>query len=741
HKIRCKPLPPIGLRSDHDVVLYDTSLQAVRAKPVKRKIYLWKQADTANIRTTLSNYSNSFQADAFDCVEDMWQSFKTALISTMEKFVPSKMSSSRHTHPWVNTQIRRATRRKQRAHKKAKASRKKRDWDRFKSLQSSTQKEIRAAHKKYMEDVVSSDLKQNPKNFWSFIKSKRQDSTGVSPLIDKDGFLHSDGAKKAEILNSQFHSAYTREDTSQLPNKGTSPFPPMEQIQVHQDGVLKLLKNLKPHKASGPDNLPTRILILAAEELAPVLTTLFQLSLDKGELPKEWKDALISPIYKKGDRNTASNYRPVSLTCVICKILEHIVHSSVMKHFDKHQILTDKQHGFRRRRSCESQLITTIEGIASKLRSGRDQVDIILLDFSKAFDKVPHQRLLHKLEYYGVRGGTLSWIKEFLSGRSQQVILEGQKSSQKEVLSGVPQGTVLGPLLFLAFINDLPEVVKTSEARLFADDCLLYRHIRHENDSSDLQTDLSALEDWETKWQMHFHPEKCTVIRVCTSTRLRKNTSYRLHGHVLDTVDCSKYLGVNISEDLAWKKHVDNTAAKASRTLGFLRRNLRDCRKEVRSAAYSAMVQPTLDYAATSWDPYNKDDINTLEKVQRRGARFVCNNYTDRSPGCVTAMLGSLNWIPLTTRRYNQRLTMLFKLQHGLVDIGDCAVLRPGDQRTRGAYRLYQPPATLSVYKYSFFPRTISDWNRLPTRVTDCHTLEEFKAALMPAASSSTPAY
>ena len=592
-----------------------------------------------------------------------------------------------------------------------------------------------------MEDVVSSDMKQNPKQFWSFIKSKRQDSTGVSSLIDKDGYLHSEGPRKAEILNEQFHAAYTREDTSALPDKGKSPYPAMKRIQVHKDGVLKLLKELKPHKASGPDGIPTRILILAADQLAPVLTAIFQSSLDVGALPTEWKDALISPIYKKGDRCSAANYRPVSLTCVVCKILEHIIHSSVMKHLDKFDIITDKQHGFRRRRSCETQLIATIEGIASKLRTGKDQVDIILLDFAKAFDKVPHIRLLHKLDYYGIRGGTLSWIKEFLSGRSQQVVLEGQKSSQKEVFSGVHQGTVLGPLLFLAFINDLPDVVKTSDARLFADDCLLYRHIRNDKDSVDLQTDLTALEDWETKWQMRFHPEKCTVIRVCTNKSLRKITSYKLHDHVLDVVDCNKYLGVNISEDLNWKKHVNYTAAKASRTLGFLRRNLRDCSKEVRSSAYNAMVQPTLDYASTAWDPHTKEDINTLDKVQRRGARFVCNNYTDRTPGCVTAMLNSLEWIPLSTRRYHQRLIMLYKIQHFTVDIGQFNILRPGDSRTRGAYRLYQIPAVQSVYKYSFFPRTIQDWNSLPTYVTDCTSLEEFKAAMTTAALSSTSTY
>ena len=175
-----------------------TLLSRLFAQPVKCKKYLWKKADTESITTTLSNYSKAFRAEAFSSVEDIWQNLKTAITTTMEKFVPSKMSSSKHTHPWNNTKIRRATRRKQRVHRKAKSTKQKKDWVRYKKIQTSAQKEIRHAHKKYMEDVVSSDMKQNPKQFWSFIKNKRQDSTGVSSLIDKDGYLHSEGPRKAE---------------------------------------------------------------------------------------------------------------------------------------------------------------------------------------------------------------------------------------------------------------------------------------------------------------------------------------------------------------------------------------------------------------------------------------------------------------------------------------------------------------------------------------------------------------
>ncbi|MCG8078457.1 MAG: reverse transcriptase family protein, partial [Candidatus Thiodiazotropha taylori] len=559
----------------------------------------------------------------------------------------------------------------------------------------------------------------------SYIKSKRQESSGVAPLKNADGFIHSDCSSRVKILNDQFVSAYTKEGTSKIPSKGQSNNPTMDPIQVHCKGVLK---DPKIHKATGPDGIPAFILKTTADQIAPILTRLYQFSLDTGEVPTDWRNAHIVPVFKKGEKHLPSNYRPVSLTSIVCKLLEHIVHSSVMDHFDRHRILTDNQHGFRARRSCETQLITTIQKIASSM-SKRGQVDVILLDFAKAFDKVPHQRLLHKLEFYGVRNSTLNWIESFLSHRKQSVLLEGTRSSEADVLSGVPQGTVLGPLLFLAYINDLPESTKHSDARLFADDCLLFRHINNSQDSALLQQDLSALEKWEDTWQMKFHPVKCQVIRINPNRRQIIPTNYQLHGHTLEVVNSSKYLGVTISEDLSWKKHIDSTASKANKTLGFVRRNLSDCSPTVKSAAYTTMVRPGIEYTSTVWDPHLVRDAHNLEQVQRRAARFVHRNYRERTPGCVTSMVQSLGWESLQHRRYINRITMLFKIQHGIVDISPDFV-QPNDQRTRGSQRLRQLQATNDTYKYSFYPRTISDWNRLPTTVTDHQTLQGFRDSL-----------
>ena len=270
-------------------------------------------------------------------------------------------------------------------------------------------------------------------------------------------------------------------------------------LYIHEKGVKKLLENLNQHKATGPDQISSRFLKEVATAITPMLTLIFQASHDQSQVPEGWKSALVTPLFKKGDKSNPSNYRPVSLTSICSKIMEHIIHSHVMSFLDANNLLTDQQHGFRKKRSCESQLITTVQELAAGLNN-KQQIDAILLDFSKAFDKVPHRRLSAKLHHYGIRGKTLGWIESFLAHRQQKVVLDGKTSSPAQVTSGVPQGTVLGPLLFLVYINDLPGRV-SSTARLFADDCLLYRTIGFAEDCSALQDDLDRLQDWEQDWQ------------------------------------------------------------------------------------------------------------------------------------------------------------------------------------------------------------------------------------------------
>ena len=438
-------------------------------------------------------------------------------------------------------------------------------------------------------------------------------TVGIKSLCEK-GRDVTKPVEIATLLNDNFQTIFTTE-TPVMPRllSRPSPYTHMADLNITESGVHNLLKSLNALKAPGPDQISPRVLKKMANVIAPILTAIFRKSYDSGIIPEDWKTANITPVFKKGKRSDAANYRPISLTCIACKLMEHILTSQIMKHANDHNILYGLQHGFREGRSCETQLVEFINDLANNMQNG-GQTDVAIMDFSKAFDKVGHQRLLLKLHHYGVRGKTNRWIQAFLTNRTQRVALNGEHSCNAHVKSGVPQGSVLGPCLFLLYINDLPESLG-STVRLFADDSLLYMTIRSQADTEILQNDLKKLENWEEKWLMEFNTDKCHVLRV---TRKQNPIihEYTLHDKVLETVNSAKYLGVTLTSDLRWNRHVENIAYKANQSLGFLRRNLRINSPNLKSLAYNTLVRPLLEYSSASWDPYTKENVKKLEMVQ-----------------------------------------------------------------------------------------------------------------------------
>ena len=338
---------------------------------------------------------------------------------------------------------------------------------------------------------------------------------------------------------------------------------------------------------------------------------------------------------------------------------------------------------------------------------------------------VPHQCLLRKLLHYGIRGNTHSWIASFLSDCTQRVIVEGSSSDRVPVISGVPQGSVLGPLLF---INDLPDKT-ASETRLLADDCIVYRQIKDQSDCKALQEDLSRLAEWETKWGMAFHPQKYSVLSI---TRSLTPTRYhsRLKGHILELQDSTKYLGVDLQSSLSWKIHIDRITKKANSMLGFLRRNLESCNEDTKANAHFTMVRSNLEYCSSVWNPYHKDQVNKVEMVQRRAAGFTTNRY--RNTSSVSSMLDHLQWESLESRRCKIQLALFYKVVQDLVDIPAAEYLTPSTVKTRSAHtkKFRQFSTSTNCFKFSFFPRTVPSWNSLPAITAEAPSLVSFKKGL-----------
>ena len=513
-----------------------------------------------------------------------------------------------------------------------------------------------------------------------------------------------DSSARAHLLNDYFSSIFVKENLDFMPNIPNLTIPEMEPIHIQQDGVKRLLENLEISKATGPDGIPSRFLKDFSDAVAPPLTIIFKATLHQGCLPSEWKHATVVPVFKKGDRHLVSNYRPISLTCICCKVLEHIIYSSISSHLEKHNIICEEQHGFQKHKSCETQLIYTTHDFASVLNSG-GEIDALFLDFSKAFDKVPHVRLYHKLEHYRICPQILNWIGDFLKNRHQRVVLNGISSTRCEVLSGVPQGTVLGPLLFNCYINDITNIVN-SKIRLYADDILLYRSIVSTEDSVLLQKDLDAIATWSKSWLMSFNYNKCSHLKI-SNKLLTTTTTYFIDTHEICKSNSATYLGVTIDQHLNWTDHIHKTVSKANAANAFLKRNIRSCPITVRKMCYMAMVRPILEYASIIWFPHTKSGVHKVEMVQRRAVRFIMNNYSYSAS--VTNMLTQLNLPTLQQRCNRMKLIMMYKIVNCHVQVGNIEILIPLSSHTRGHHhRFLQPHSRIDSHLYSFFPSAIS---------------------------------
>lgn len=588
----------------------------------------------------------------------------------------------------------------------------------YKLIRQHLKKSIRKA-KRQSEMKLAKECNGDLKKFYSYYKFKNKQKT-VGPFTIGENVIHDDTGI-VNVLNEQFVSVFTRENAEDIPNVRKKTNACVNDVDVSVGTIKSLLKELRENTACGPDEIYAKILKELAEFLALPLQILFKRSLYFSEIPSDWKCANVVPIFKGGGKTDPSNYRPVSLTSLVCKLFEKLVKSVIQTHLENENLLRNSQHGFRPGRSCLTNLLSFLDFTTSQYDQGK-KLSIIYLDFCKAFDKVPHDRLILALDQHGIDGPLCKWIQNWLTGRKQRVLLNGHKSDWKQVLSGVPQGSVLGPLLFIIFVNEIDEGI-TSRIWKFADDIKLAGAVETDMDRELLQNDLNKIFHWTNTWQMTLNVAKCKVLNVGS----RNTSSFYFEEHGLQEVGEEKDLGIYVTKDLKSTKQTDIARKKSLKMLGLLNRNVQYKSKNVMKKLYCAYVRPHLEYCVEAWHPVYKKDLKSLEKVQRKATKMVKGlktlSYEDR--------LKTLKLHSLYYRRLRGDLIQLFKILKGFGPPELKTMFELNTIHTRGhSLKLRKKRTKLSQCQNFFAHRVVNQWNLLPRSVVDSSTLVEFKRNL-----------
>jgi len=523
-------LSPLG-KSDHSVLLCVCHLFSSNVINVSKLNY--NKGDYIGLCDYLGNNFDSCFYDNCTSVDDSWIYLKALLESGIKLYIPCVENNNwKKKKAWkfpVTNSFKKLINKKHRCWTRFQKTKDVNYLNDYKRTSNLVRKESRLITQKFQANIAKT-CKSNPKSFWQHVKSKTSCSSGIGDIKVIDAGtskIVSSDSEKAQIFSEYFSKLYTVEPVNTF-TELSSIMPPnsMQQIVFSESVVSSKLCSLKVNKSPGPDKMHPRILHEIRRELVCPLTCLFNKSMISGTLPEEWKSSLVSVLYKKGKKDCIENYRPISLTCICCKIMESVIRDYLMEYFMINKLFSDKQYGFIKGRSTVLQLLKVADDWVRALDDGA-QIDIIYTDFEKAFDKVPHHRLISKLYAYGLNNYLIMWIKAFLISRTQCVKINGKVSDSKPVLSGIPQGSVLGPLLFVIFINDLPACCRDlSEIFLFADDAKMYKCIKDVNDFNVLNECFRNVLQWSDSWLMKLNISKCKVLSICRNTNAITKYNY-----------------------------------------------------------------------------------------------------------------------------------------------------------------------------------------------------------------------
>ena len=725
--------------SDHYAITFSITEKVKRKQHVKRLCYNYKKANwkLLNEELEMINWENLLD---YHEPEIAWQNFKKILFSKVDNHIPKFLVKNEHQPPWFDSECFKKCKEKDKLHKLFK-------------LKNTLQAELKfKASRREFKTLIRSKMRANldycdrnilTKKFWSHVKSSKN-SSRIPEVISYEGITANEPLAKANMFNQYFYKQFSGPscyDTN-IDFTNDSTF----DIDLSDSRIKPLLDNLDINKAQGPDAVSGAVLKNCSKTLAYPLSILFNLSYNTGYIPQEWKLANVVPVHKKDDKNKVTNYRPISLTSLVMKVFERILYDELLtRTIDK---IDTRQHGFLRNRSCNSNLLLFTESIVRSLHE-KIGTDVIYFDFAKAFDTVSHDLILNKLKtQYNIDGTLLKFFTEYLCSRKQRVILDNVISECVDILSGVPQGSILGPLLFVLFINDIyTNIDKDTNIALFADDTKIWRDINSEADCEILQNDINTLSTWSRNNKMSFHPDKCKALSIHDSRPDFVKVLpfpycyYNINGNIIEFCENERDLGVLVSSNFRWDDQHDKILKKAHQMLGFTKRTchfILDARK--RRSLYLSLVRSNFEHGSIIWRPVTETEISDFEKLQKKALKWIFKeenmHYNDETyiKRCCQA-----NLTPMKIFFDINDLTFFHKIVHENVPILLPEYIKPytGQGRLRQAnldslsyvctFTSSSYPSSRSPFYKSFFYRVIHSWNSIPLNLRIIENIHTFK--------------
>ena len=711
--------PPLGdSNQGHLILLYDYLLSNKSTRSTSKcSKFNYKRGDYDSFNSEINkiDWTSLFYNTS---IEDGYSKFLFIYNKTCISCIPKINLSNipKFNNPWMSKDLLKLIRLKKKLFYRNLSSK----WKipelvtQYKNIRSKVKKQTHITIAKFELNLAND--KKNPKKLFKYINSRQKVISSISSLSD-NGTNTSDRFYMANILNNQFKSVFNVDsDNHSFPSFNQQTSNSFSSINISYDLVLSFLESLDPCKSIGTDGVHPHVLKFSAASLAVPLTLIFKASLKSGSIPSLWSEAIVTPLFKKGKKTDAANYRPISLTSVVCKVMEKIVKKSLMEFLNKNELISIRQHGFVNNKACITNLLEGADLVTKNLAE-KNSVDLLLLDFAKAFDKVPHNLLEYKLKKFGINGDVLNWITAFLSNRKQRVVLGDATSDWTNVTSGVIQGSVLGPTLFIIYINDLSDCCRFSFSSSYADDTKMFIIIRDDHyltDTLNFQSDINCAVEWTKSWKMELNLDKCKIIHF------GKNNQHNIYvmkaSNSNDIIPINKSnlesdLGILISSNMKPTQQCNKAASKGNRMLGLMKRTFQSNNSFVWKKLYTTYIRPQLEYAVSAWNPFLLKDIRTIEKVQRRSTK---KPHTHKG---LSYPIRCSNWniTSLEKRRLRGDLIQKFKFFHGYENINWFS--NPCNTPPRGGHRGFfiREIVKNCNERFHFFNNRIAGpWNSLP---------------------------